>query len=198
MEWFFKLVTKGRVKVIKSLMDYPNRTWITDELARHSHASTATTWRLINDLEKYGIVKRATLGKTKVFSLVKQNPYLSSIREFLKSEASPVMNSCRRMCSELGKRYSFVEKCKLFGSYARGTAKPESDVDIFVLVKNADEAKKRKIERFFDEKSRQAGKTINPDMMDVLQFRELVQEKDAFAKNIEEEGMTLFEKRRKK
>src|SRR3989338_6184580 len=103
MEWFFKLVTKERVKVIKSLMDYPDRAWITDELAMHSHASTATTWRLINDLEKYGIVKKATLGKTKVFSIVKQNPYLSNIREFLKSEASPVVNSCKELCSELGK-----------------------------------------------------------------------------------------------
>lgn len=49
------------------------------------------------------------------------------------AETDPVIEILRRYIDELGKNQIFVSEAILFGSYAKGTAKQESDIDVALI-----------------------------------------------------------------
>lgn len=49
------------------------------------------------------------------------------------TEADPVIEILRRYIDELEKNQIFVSEAILFGSYAKGTAKQESDIDVALI-----------------------------------------------------------------
>ncbi|WP_191089441.1 nucleotidyltransferase family protein [Paenibacillus spiritus] len=58
----------------------------------------------------------------------------------MKKEVSPdVLRSAKLFSEELLKRYLSIEQVLLFGSQVNGTAKPNSDIDILVIVHDYDE-----------------------------------------------------------
>ncbi|RLJ03033.1 MAG: hypothetical protein DRP11_01870 [Candidatus Aenigmatarchaeota archaeon] len=191
--WFFRLVTPERLNIIRTLLNFPKREWSISDLAEESDSSYATTWRCVRDLENYGIIRSNMIGKTRVFSLVENNPYLQQIKTFLKTSTTPVINLMRGFAREMSKKFPQIKTVILFGSYARGTAKPESDVDILILTRSKipEEIEKR-ISEYCSRKSTVIGRKIMPDIMSTGEFRRMVREGDEFAMNIQKEGVVLY------
>ena len=121
------IIQKHR-SVIGALFKYPDREFTIRELARESGTPYATAWRLMQLLDSYGIIKTKKIGKATVCTLNKSSPYLKTIKQ-----------TPHRMAFELFKNkikiHPNVKKIYLFGSVATGRERPDSDVDIAIIVK---------------------------------------------------------------
>ena len=91
----------------------------------------------------------------------------------------------------LNSKEKFTEKILLFGSYAKGTNFPDSDVDLFIVMNSS-------LRR--DDRSREVSKLF-PDRLfalDVVVFTpeevaQSVQSKNSFITTILKEGKVLYE-----
>ena len=119
--------------------DYSKRIYGGD-VAKRLKMNQKTVANILNKLEKEHILRSSIEGKNKYYFL---NKFNSNIREVVK-------------LVEIGRKVDFLEKNKavkdlfekleeraegilaIFGSYAKGTAKKSSDLDIFLIGKIKD------------------------------------------------------------
>lgn len=129
------LSNENKRKVVKTLLDYPNRRWTISELEITSKAPHATTWRTVKELERMKILTISPVGKrVKIIELVQGSPLIEHIKQILRIETLPHKEIANKFASEI-KKFSQIYSCILFGSVVRGTAKPESDIDILIIDK---------------------------------------------------------------
>ena len=79
----------------------------------------------------------------------------------------------------------------LFGSKARGDFKPESDIDIFILIDHSDSDTRKKIASFTTKILIKYGVLLSPKIIEESHFSFLKQLGFAFAKNIEKDGIKI-------
>ncbi len=80
---------------------------------------------------------------------------------------------------------------RLFGSYARGDARPDSDVDVLVVVVDLSRTERRSIleqsvDLYFDHSLR-----VSPLALSESEYRELVDREYLIAQDIAEQGIAL-------
>jgi predicted nucleotidyltransferase len=88
----------------------------------------------------------------------------------------------------LGKR---VRAVRLFGSWARGEARPDSDVDVWVLVDSLDETTRYLPFELATEVSLRHDLDLAPAVMDETEWQHLCDRERRIARDIEEEGVLL-------
>jgi len=84
-----------------------------------------------------------------------------------------------------------VREVRLFGSWARGQAGPDSDVDVFVLVDVRDERTRTLPYALCDDVLFRLGVNISPTVMDESQWLHLVNRERRIAADITREGIIL-------
>lgn len=125
-------ISKHR-KVVNILLEYPRRPFTVRELSRLSGSPYATVWRLINDLYSGGVVHLSRIGGSLSCTLNVETPYLQEVKKIVEVEPSQHRIVAREFAMKI-KNLSAVKRIVLFGSVARGEERPESDVDIAVIV----------------------------------------------------------------
>ena len=85
-----------------------------------------------------------------------------------------------------------VEKVILYGSRARGDNRPDSDMDILILVKDKKRINRDKIYDFVIDTELEYGIDISVNIYESDQFNQLVLLKAPFASNVVKEGETLW------
>lgn len=55
--------SEGRKKVLRAILDHPDKGWAVSELEKTTEAPHATIWRTIADLEKAKVLRSWTLGR---------------------------------------------------------------------------------------------------------------------------------------
>lgn len=106
-------------------------------IARSIKESHSTVLRKLNELVKENIIDYKKEGKNKIFSLknnIKAKNYVYSAEIYK-------LNKLLRRYSELSVTFEDIKKdfpkgmIILFGSYAKGNPKPDSDIDIYLETK---------------------------------------------------------------
>lgn len=107
-------------------------------IARKLNESHSTISRKLNNLKKHNIIDSRKEGKNKVFFL-KQN--LITKNYILQSELNK-LTKLLRLHPELSVIFEEIQNKTdarliiLFGSYSKGTAKKDSDIDIYIETKS--------------------------------------------------------------
>ncbi|MFH1259625.1 MAG: nucleotidyltransferase domain-containing protein [Elusimicrobiota bacterium] len=110
------------------------------------------------------------------------------IGHLIKEEEEAVKKVAQKIKELLGSRLLLLE---LFGSKARGNFRPDSDIDIFVVVKDKDIALRDKLyDILFD---------IDPDyryrmsliIYSKFEFEQNIKLRSPFVENIQQEGVVL-------
>ncbi|MBL7147569.1 MAG: nucleotidyltransferase domain-containing protein [Nanoarchaeota archaeon] len=119
------------IKIIESLLKSENHI---RNLARLLNTNQTTIARKVNELYKNNIVDFKKEGKNKVIFLkksleAKQSAYYVETQKLL--ENLKKYPNLRRII-ELIKKNQKIKLAILFGSYAKGTVKKESDIDIYL------------------------------------------------------------------
>lgn len=126
---------------MKILLRYPEKKFSGRELARLSNSSASRTSEILDLYHKYGVVNRVNIGNTSEWTVnkksivVKQLSYLFNIEEKIYID----------LISKIQKAFhnhKNILRVILYGSLSRGEEEANSDIDIFILVKNEKDKEK--------------------------------------------------------
>jgi predicted nucleotidyltransferase len=128
----------------------------------------------LSNLEAIGLIKIRRDGNRAYFSANTEHPLYPEIRSLVEKTTG-----VRALLQEALKD-SDVQFAFIFGSVAAGTAKPESDLDLFVIG----ELGLRKLTKLLSGMSERVGREVNPHVMTLQEFARRLQAKDHFVSSV--------------
>ena len=145
------LSSKTKIKIIKFLLTHQAQ-MSEREIASILKVSHMSVNRAMRELAEFNFVNFITIGKAHLWSVNRKSYAFKVLSEMIKGVSSitdPLADLKKTIWKNLPK--NLIKKMVLFGSVAKGQERPNSDIDIFVLVKNG--AAKKKIESSMDKLS---------------------------------------------
>jgi predicted nucleotidyltransferase len=133
------LSSKVTLRVVKTLARYTGRVFTIRKLAEAADVSTSETAKVVQELEKYGIVSIQPVGRAYLISLNKMNYFVRRIlKPIIEAEEDTVDELVLILKRHLA--HKSIVSSALFGSVARGQARKDSDIDLLVICKSPDAA----------------------------------------------------------
>ncbi len=129
--WADVLETPARLAVARLLVRLPDREFTGREVARLVGLSPSTALQALGILVSRGLARRRTVGRAHVFQANRDSYLFGLLEDLLRSEGRVREEMLERARGAVGDgALSLV----LFGSHARGTAGPSSDLDLLVVT----------------------------------------------------------------
>ena len=129
------LSSKIKVSIWKILHRYPEKRFSGRELARLLNVSPSRASEILELFRKYGVVNRIRIGNTSEWTLNKKSILVDKLLKIFKIEEKIYRDLKSKIFNTFHKEKSIL-KVILYGSVARGEEQPNSDIDLFILVKN--------------------------------------------------------------
>lgn len=139
------MLNNCKLKLLEILMKTPFEAYSINYLAKRINLAYPHVYESIMRLEKAGIIIIEKKGKSNLCKIRFNNPEvlaaaaLINLERFLKNHPN-IKNLTNQLKEALSDELYIL---LLFGSYAKGTAKKTSDIDLFFIIKD-----KNKIEQF--------------------------------------------------
>ena len=128
--------SKTRQTILKAFVESSDAEYYTRQLAKLYKISVGTLHRELKRLSASGILKERKVGNIKLFSLNKQNPLYEEIKNII-YKTQGVISFIRDAISGIkGIKVAFI-----YGSFAKGDERQDSDVDMFLVGDSIDEDK---------------------------------------------------------
>jgi len=124
--------SKTRQIILKAFVETPDAEYYTRQLAGLYHLSVGTLHRELKNLSSSGILKARKIGNIKLFSLNKQNPLYEEIRSIIYKSEGVIKFIKDAIPGIKGVKAAFI-----YGSFAKGDERKDSDVDIFLIGNDA-------------------------------------------------------------
>lgn len=117
-----------RQHILALVMDAPERRLHLRGIARAVGTSPGTAARELGRLEEAGLVRRTREGNQVYFEARPEQPLFEQIRDIVRQVAGTPIIVRRHLAGLSG-----VERAVIFGSYAHGSLRPDSDVDLLII-----------------------------------------------------------------
>lgn len=172
---------KNNIKVLRHLALHKNWQFNITELARDLSVNKGILSRLIEDLEKENLIKITRKGKIKLFSINKDNLFIKDIIiSLFEKEADFPKKILKNLVNKLKNK---VESILLYGSFAKGTAKLSSDIDVLIIVDKKENSLEREIE-VFKKDFLKDDLLLRVDVIDILELKNLYKTQEPFIKSV--------------
>lgn len=126
--------SKTRQIILKAFVESPDSEYYTRQLAATHHISVGTIHRELKNLHSLGILKARHIGNIKLFFLNKQNPVYEEIRNIIYKTEGVLKFIKDAIPGINGIKVAFI-----YGSFAKGDERQDSDVDLFLIGDAIDE-----------------------------------------------------------
>ena len=179
-----------RRKIVRTLFSYSGRLWSCSDVEHLAKTPHATTYRTLFQLRDLDILKSQKVSKKNIIFQEAKSPLV----EELKKLAFLEQNIAKKIAKEFIKAIKNEEivSAYLYGSTVTGNLKPESDIDVLIILKKHDKRKEKRIYNKADDIGYKGNKTISPLIMDI---KELEEEKETqFIKSVKENHQRLYGK----
>lgn len=187
----FVLSSENRKSIVRTLFEYPKRQWSCSALEDLTKISHATVFRTLNGLLNFGILKSIKINKKDIIYELVSSPLSKELKKVLHIENA----AAKKILSEFLKKiksksiYSIV----LYGSFVEGSIKPESDIDVLIILGAHDKILEEKILDIAASMSSKSNKTISAVIMDI---KEISEEKNSqFIKSVQDNMELIYGKK---
>ncbi len=119
--------TRGRL--LATLYDKPDSTFFVRQLARHIDGSAGTVQRELATLTASGLILREDRENQVFYRANRTHPIFAELHSLL-AKTTGVFHMLREASTPLAER---IEYAFVYGSFAKGEEKAESDVDLMVI-----------------------------------------------------------------
>ena len=126
-------------------------------IARAVGTSAGTAARELKRLESAGLIERQREGNQVYFSVRHRSELLESFSDIVRKTIG-VPSTVRRSLAGL----AGVERAVIFGSYARGTDRPDSDIDLLIIGNPDRDELTDRLERSGHEVGRPVNEVVMP------------------------------------
>jgi len=122
------LISKTRSRLLAFLFSHPGENYYVRELASLIDEDAGNLSRELRRLEEEGVCRSTMKGRLKFYSLDKDYPLYSDLKSILfKTEGA------EGSLKKLVRAHKDIELAFIYGSFARGTEKKTSDIDLVVV-----------------------------------------------------------------
>lgn len=183
------LRSQAAVRILRVLLQHPAKEFTGRELARLARVSPTKASQQLEALLRQGMVHRRTVGRSHGWRIVREHVLTEALRDLFSTERTSLARLQRLLLR--GLKGIRLKRLVLFGSVARGEERPDSDVDLLVVVPSAAEKSKAIKRLLFLGQETQAhfGNALSPH---VYTTREAAaQEGSALMENVRREGIEL-------
>lgn len=190
---YFVIVSRSRVNAVKTLLEYPDRQWSCSALEDLTKLPHSNVFRTLKGLASFGILKQIKLNKkTVIYELVKDSPFLRELKRVINSSAISLRGIVRDFVDKVRSKevYSIV----LYGSAIKGKIKPDSDIDMLVVLKKHDKKLEKSIFDVSAGLSSKFNRTISPVIMDLGELNRTKKD-DPFILSIKTSGEVVYGKK---
>lgn len=168
--------SKVRQRILALLVETPEQRMHLRGVARAVGTSAGTAARELGRLEQAGIVRRAREGNQVYFQARSEQPLFGPIREIVRQTIGAPMSIGRSLAGLAG-----VERAVIFGSYAHGPLRADSDVDLLIIgTPDRDDLTER-----LEAAGREIGRPINEVVMTARELEARRARGDRFVESID-------------
>jgi len=128
--------SKTRQILLSTFFGSPDKEYYTRQLASIHKKSVGALHREIKKLISAGILNVRGVGNIKLFSLNKQNPVYEELKNIISKTEGAIKLVKDVVLGVQGVKVAFI-----YGSFAKGDERYDSDVDIFLIGDSIDENK---------------------------------------------------------
>jgi predicted nucleotidyltransferase len=125
--------TSERIKVLRVLAQYPKE-FTSRELSGYCDVSVRGVIDILSLFERYGLVKSRRVGKSILWKMDGNN-YLTKLLILPTFEVEKDLTGYLKRWISARVRRLPVQKAVIYGSVARGDERPDSDIDLLLVVK---------------------------------------------------------------
>ena len=161
------LGSKVKIAVLRMLFRYKTKTFTGRELAGSIGTFTHTgVRRALSDLQVANVVKVEYHGRSNLITLNSEGNFYGVLETLFLAESDAFQNFIKELNKEVP---GSVVSCVIFGSVARGSEKPDSDVDVLFITDN-----REAVQKFVEDKLQyfavSYGNVITPHIMSRKEF----------------------------
>lgn len=166
--------SKSRAAIFRLLFEQPGKEYYLRELQRQSGLSVRPIQQELDRLKTNGLIKIRKDGNRTYYTANLDHSLFPEIHNLVEKTTGATA-LLKEALHDPNIRSSFI-----FGSVASGKARPESDLDLFVIG----DLGLRKISKLLRGISERIGREINPHVMTVKEFESKIKSKDHFISSI--------------
>src|SRR3989338_18727 len=140
----FVLVSENRLKIVRTLLASPSRLWSCSALEDITKLSHATVFRTIHGLQDFGIIRGFKINRRDLaYELVQESPFLKYLVRAMSLPVEAIQSIVNEFSSKVPK--AGVTAMLLYGSGVSGEMKPESDIDVLVVLQQHNSIREKHI-----------------------------------------------------
>jgi len=183
--------SKSKVRLLRVLFRFPDSDFTGEDLGRKAGVSKPMTHQALSELVEENLVARRVAGRAYLYRLVPESYSAKLVAPLFRDGDSPM----ERLARLLGKKLeaSPVASATLYGSVVRGEEKPDSDIDIYLVLRR--ESDRGRVEVLVSELNRlvQAlfGNRISPMVKTLEEARRAYRGRRSLELAVESEGRLL-------
>jgi predicted nucleotidyltransferase len=166
------LFSRTRARVLAVLVTAPDHELHLREIARRAGMDATGIGRELRKLVELGLLSSRIVGRQRMFSLNRDCPVFEEIASIIRKTAG-VMEALREALMPLGPR---IKLAYIYGSYARGTMRADSDIDLMVVGR----ATLLDVVGAISGISERFGREINPTVFSTREYRRELNRKKGF------------------
>lgn len=183
--------SENRKKIVKTLVLYSKRQWSCSSMEEITEMSHATAFRTLTSLAYYGLLKTTKINrKDIIYELVLESPFTKELRRILEIPINVAKTIAKSFADKI--KLKGVLSVILYGSTVKGKIKPESDIDVLVIINNYDKELEKKIYDVAGELSSNYNKTISSIIMTEKDLRK--EKNSNFIKSVKANMEVLYGK----
>ena len=186
----FALASENRKKIAITIFEYPKRQWSCSALEELTKISHATVFRTLSGLKEFGVLKSVKINKKDILYELAKSPLSKELRRILSIEKTAARRIANDLINKIKSKH--ILAAILYGSSVKGISRPESDIDILIVLDERNKVIEDKILNIAAEISSKSNKTISAVVMDI---EEIDKEKSSqFIKSVRQNMEVIYGK----
>ena len=183
-------LSQTSTRVLRVLVRSPEKSFTSRQLAGAADAPAHRVLEVLARLELEGIVSSQVVGRAYLWSTNREHPLMKGLEALFKGEERAVAQHVLLVGKHL-RGAPGIRRLVVFGSAARGEERPESDLDLLVVVADARarRAVEERLTRLQAEGHEKFGSRIRPIVFTLGEYRR--NRRSALVRAIEREGEAI-------
>lgn len=128
------LSSKLKISILRILLRYPDKKFSGRELARLLNISASRASEILELFRKYGLISRIKIGPALEWTLNKESILIKELISLFNLEKK-IYLELKSKILKMFDREEKILRVMLYGSIPQSKENPDSDIDLFILVK---------------------------------------------------------------